>query len=364
MKLNILLLVIVCFLTNTISYSQKVAPFIDFNNYFRSFENENFRTIEFQAIESFKVGDELVAYIDNRGNLRVYDGNERKDISNLNVEYEVSDHLLAYKIGPTLNLWDEGKLQTLTYFARNFVVKDSLVVYEDTRFNTINVYWNKNIYTLYTSSDELMMPSPKYIGDNILAFKDNGDFYKIFWRGEIYELGVWSSPISFDAGCDVICFNDPTTRTFAMFSNGEFVDIEDQYMPTYKSGRGFIVYQDMNDNLWQYQNDEKIQLSNFSPNQWDVKDDISIWHENSYVFARMNNKIHQTSSYIPKDYKIKNNVFAFRNIMGGVTALIDDELIELSNQNNASYRIYGNLVLVQLFNNSFLVYKDGKKFQN
>ena len=62
MKLNILLLVIVCFLTNTI-YTLKVAPFIDFNNYFRSFENENFRTIEFQAIDSFKVGDELVAYM-------------------------------------------------------------------------------------------------------------------------------------------------------------------------------------------------------------------------------------------------------------------------------------------------------------
>ena len=60
-------MVILCILSYTFSYSQNVAPFIDFNNYFRSFENDNFRTIEFQAIESFKVGDELVAYIDNRG---------------------------------------------------------------------------------------------------------------------------------------------------------------------------------------------------------------------------------------------------------------------------------------------------------
>ena len=76
-------------------YSQNIAPFIDFNNYFKSFENKNFRTIEIQQIKEFKAGDELVAYIDNRGNLRVYNGKERKDISNLNVEYEVSDHLLA-----------------------------------------------------------------------------------------------------------------------------------------------------------------------------------------------------------------------------------------------------------------------------
>ncbi|MDG1841387.1 MAG: hypothetical protein P8I93_03460 [Crocinitomicaceae bacterium] len=346
------------------AFSQKVAPFLDFNNYFRSFENNNFRTLEFQRIEEFKAGDDLVAYIDNRGNLRVYDGKERKDISNLNVEYKISDHLMAYKIGPTLNLWDEGKLKTLTYFARNYIVKDSMIVYEDTRFNTINVYWNKKTFTLYTSTGDLQIPDINAVGDNILAFKDNGDFYKIFWNGEIYELGVWSQGISFKAGCGVICFNDPTTRTFALFSKGEFIDIEDQYMPSYKAGRGFIAYEDLNGNLWQHDGEQRSQLSNYSPSHWDVKDDITIWYENSYAFARMNGKNKQTSTYIPKDYKLKNNVFAFRNIMGGVSAFINNEVVELTNQNDAAYQIYGNLVLLKLFNNNVVVYKDGQKFQN
>ena len=47
-----------------------------------------------------------------------------------------SDHLLGYKIGPTLNMWDDGKLSALTYFAQDYKVKDSIIVFDDTRFNT------------------------------------------------------------------------------------------------------------------------------------------------------------------------------------------------------------------------------------
>lgn len=341
--------------------AQKVVPFVDFNNYFRSFENDNFRQLEFQPIKEYQAGDDLVAYIDTRGNLRVYDGNERKDISNLNVQYKISDHLLAYNIGPTLNMWDAGKLQTLTYFSRNYEVKDSMVVYEDTRFNTVNVYWNKEIYTLYTLTGELYMPVA--IGDNIVVFKDNGNFYKVFWRGQIYDLGVWNGVIDFQAGCDIVCFNDPTTRTFAIFENGQFINVEEFYMKKYKAGRGFVVYEDLNGNLMLYKNGEKNQVSNFSASFWEVKDDLFIWGENSFVFAYQNGTKIQTSNFTPKDYLLKNNVFAFRNMMGGISALIDGKVHEITLQQNAEYEIYGNLVLVKLFNRSYIVFKNGRKFE-
>ncbi len=50
-----------------VSQAQRVIPFTDFNGYFRSFENDNFRQIEFQEIQQYKAGDELVA----ANNLRI-----------------------------------------------------------------------------------------------------------------------------------------------------------------------------------------------------------------------------------------------------------------------------------------------------
>lgn len=353
---------VLIFLVTAISgFSQKVIPFEDFNYYFRTFENENFRQLEFQRIKEYKAGDDLIAYIDNRGNLRLYDGNERKDISNMNVQYQVSDHLMAYNIGPTLNMWDDGKLQTLTYFSRNYEVKDSIIVFEDTRFNTVNVYWNKQVYTLYTLTGDLYMPVA--IGDNIVAFKDNGNYYKVFWRGQIYDLGVWNGVIEFQADTDILCFNDPTTRTFALFENGQFLDVEQFYMKKYKSGRGFLVYEDLNGNLMYYKDGEKVQLTNFSASFWEVKDDLVVWGENSFVFAYQNGQKIQVTNFTPKDYLLKNNVFAFRNIMGGVSALVDGKVSEITNQTDSEYEIYGNSVLVKLFNRSFIVFKNGRKFQ-
>ena len=356
-KLTLLLLLLLTWN----SHAQKVVPFVDFNYYFRTFENDNFRQLEFQRIREFKAGDDLVAYIDTKGNLRIYDGKERKDISNLNVQYKVSDHLLAYNIGATLNMWDEGKLRTLTYFGRNYEVKDSLIVFEDTRFNTLNVYWHKEIFNLCTVVDDIYMPET--IGENIVVFKDNGNFYKVFYNGKIHDLGVWNGAIDFQAGTDILCFNDPTQRSFAIFENGQFLDVEQNFMGKYKSGRGFIVYEDLNGNLKMYKANETTELSNFSAKFWEVKDDLVVWGENSFVFAYQNGTKIQVSNYTPKDYLLKNNVFAFRNQMGGVSALIDGKVHEITNQPNAEYEIYGNLVLVKLFNNSYIVFKNGRKYE-
>lgn len=346
-----------------VGFSQKVVPFIDFNNYFRSFqEDETFKVVEFQKIGDFKAGDEFVAYIDNKGNLRLYDGTAPKDLTNLNIEYKISDHLLAWKVaGTTINMWDAGKLKTLTYNGRDFEVRDSLIVYEDLRYNTVNVYWNGIITPLYTVIDELYMPD--FIGENVIAYRDNGNFYKIFWNGQIYDLGVWNgTPIQFQGGTDVITFNDPTTRTFTAFEKGEFTDVESFYMGKYQAGRGFVVFEDLNGNLNYYSKGTKVQLSNFSAKFWEVKDDLVVWSENSFVYCYSNGEKTQVSNFIPTDYQLKNNVFAYRNIMGGVSAFVDGKNIEITNQTDSQFSIYGSTVIVKLFNNSYIILRDGVKY--
>ena len=343
-------------------WSQTVVPFRDFNNFFLTYENGAFKTLEIQPVKDYKAGDEFVAYIDTRGNLRLYDGRQRKDITNLNVEYQVSDHLLGYMIGPTLNMWERGRLQTLTYYARNFAVKDSLIVYEDTRFNTLNIYWHKNTLPLATIIGELSIPTT--IGENIVVFKDNGNLYKVFYEGFIYEIFSWSGAVDFQLGTDILCFNDPTTRTFIAFENGEFKDVEAQFMRKYKAGRGFIVYEDLNANLWYYKNGKKTLLTNFISSFWDVKDDVVVWGENNYMFTLANGEKVQIANFIPSEWEIKNNTIAYRNIMGGVSAVVNGIPTEITLLNDSEFKIFGNSVLVKLFNNSHLVLCDGRIYSN
>ena len=351
------------FLISSFVHGQLITPTMDFNNFFVNFQEGFFRPIEIQPIVSYKAGDDVVAYIDTRGNMRIYDGIERKDVTALNVEYQVSDHLVGYKIANGLRMWDAGKYTALTNFGRGFVVKDSIIVYEDTRYQSLNVYWNKQMLPLVTMTNGLSMPAA--VGENIAVYKDNSDTYFCFWQGKTYEIATYNEePVEFNIGTDVFCFKDPYTQSFMMFDKGEFMEIESSPIKKYKSGRGFIVYEDLNGNLWMYKNGEKIALSNFSTTFWDVKDDMTVWSENSYLFAYSNNEKIEVATYFPGEYLLKNNTFVFRNILGGVSALVNGKVQEITNMRDAEFEIYGNKVLVKLFNKTSIVFSEGKIYTN
>ncbi len=355
----------ILFLSGIISFSanaQDVTPFISFNGYFKSFQDGFFRQIEFQPIKSFKAGDDVVAYIDFKGNLRVYDGTNPVDLANVNLEYEVSDNLLVWKIANTLNLWDDGELQTLTYFADQYEIRDSLVVYQHTRSNSLMVYYNRENYELYSTTGSIGMPD--FVGENVVVFRDNGNYYKVFWQGEIYELDVWHNPIKFSGGTDIVAFNDPIMGTFAIFENGQFLDVEEFHMSSYQAGRGFIAYTNLNGELFYYGNGEKIMLTNFAPNFWEVKDDVILWEENGITSVYIQGETIELGRYTPKDYLIKNDVVAYRNLTGGVNAILNGKVKTLTSQQNAQYSIYGSSVLLELFNRSFILYRDGREYRD
>ncbi|MBI1837287.1 MAG: hypothetical protein HYR91_08490 [Flavobacteriia bacterium] len=340
--------------------AQNVIPFIDFNNYFENFHDGAFSIVDFQQIRNMQAGDECAVYTDFKSNLVVYNGSTKMNLANVNSKFQVSDHLVAWQIGPTLNMWDDGKLRTLTYNSIDYVVKDSIVVYSDFRYNSVNVYWKGEIYPLYTVVDEIYMP--EFIGENVIVFKDNGNFYKIFWNGKIYDIGVWNGSITFDGGTDIVAFNDPTTRTFTVFDKGQLIEVESFFMNKYNAGRGFVVYEDLNNNLKLYKANETIKISNFSASKFEVKDDVILWVENNYFKTYFNDEVKTICNFTPIDYLLKNNVIAYRNVMGGVSAFVDGINVEITNQKDAEYSIFGSSVLVKLFNNSYIVLQKGVKF--
>ena len=350
-------------LSTTLTYAQGIVPTLDFNNFFVSFQDGYFRPIEIQPIVSYKAGDEVVAYIDTRGNLKLYDGKERIDVTTLNVEYQVSDHLMAYKIANGVRMWDAGKFTPLTNFGREFIVKDSIIVYEDTRYQSLNVYWNQKMESLVTITNGLSMNAS--IGENLVVYKDNSNTYFIYWRGQKFEIGTYNEEVlNFQLGTDVMCFKDPYTQSFYVFDSGVFQEVESFPIKQYKAGRGFVVYEDMNGNLWHYQARQKTALSNFSSEFWDVKDDLCVWMENSYLFAYSNNQRIQVATYRPQTYLLKNNVLVYRNIIGGVSALVDGKIQDLTNFPNAEFDIFGNKVLVKLPNQTSVVFMNGKLYAN
>lgn len=350
------------FLFTAIVNAQEVIPMLDFNNLMKSFQDGIFRPVALQPVRELEFGDNVVGYVDFRENLMVYDGVKTEMLSNVKTTFRTSDNILTWQIATTLNVWDAGETKTLTYQVGQYEVRDSLVVFQDLRYNAVKVYYKGEIHDLYTSAVSLKMPS--FVGENIIAFQDNGDYYKVFWRGKIYELDVWQDPYDFEGGTNMIAFNDPINGTFAVFEKGAFYDVESFHMAEYKVGNGFVVYENLNGDLLLYQNGEIKTLSNFSASFWEVRDNAIFWGENGFSYAYVNGEVIEVSKYIPADYELKNDVIAFRNLMGGVSAVQNGKVIDISNQMDAKYSIHGNSVLVEQFNKSYVVLQNGRKFNN
>ena len=83
-----------------------------------------------------------------------------------------------------------------------------------------------------------------------------------------------------------------------------------------------------------------------------------------YFFTYCNGKKTQIENFTPAQYKIKNDVLAYQNILGGVNAFVDGEIYELTNLPDSQFEIYGNRVLVKMFNNSFIVLENGRQYTN
>jgi hypothetical protein len=347
-------------LFSLITFAQDVFPYIDNVGFMRSFQNGYSRQVEFLPPVDVKFSEKIIAYIDNKNDFFIYDGKEKEMLSNMASSYQIGYHIAAWNTGPILNVWDNGKKRTLTRFGRNYVVSDSLVVFEDLMENAIRVYYRDSIYELYRTVGQPIFPAA--VGSNTVAFEGNGNVQFAFVAGSIVEIGVINDNVRYSAGGNKIAFNDPFHQSFASAQFREIVDIESIQIRDYKAGNDLIVYRDLNDQLLCYMNNEVIELSNYSARWFEVFRNTVVWNEAGLFFAFDGKQKYELANYIPEEYKIRDGIVAFRNLNGGVSMFANGEVTVISNLPNAPFEVNGTTVRVQVNRGNFIFFKDGKSF--
>lgn len=352
------ILILVTFFSLHFAQAQSIFAYMDFNNFFRVYKNGYIAQIDHQAINNLELGDNLCVYKNFQNDLKVYDGTSTKVLTAQNANYKTSDNIAAWNIGSLLYYYENGKSIAVTNFGGQYDVGDSLYVYQDLQLNTLNVRYKGTSHLLIQSIDPVSMPQK--VGDNLLVYEDNGGVLKVFWRGESYELGISNANnnFSFEVGCDILAFNDPQTNSLVVFDKGEFIEVADRPATKIKAARGFVVFEDNNGNLKKYQNGEVTDICSFF-NFWDAKDDVIIWGEANSTFTLKNDLPVKFANYSVSEYKIKNDVIAFRTIVNGVGAYVNGQYKEITNLTDTEFLINGHGVLVQLKNRSVLIYDAG-----
>lgn len=350
------LIVILLLLLSWNASSQKVFPYINNQEYLMSFGKGMSWQLDFLKPIHVQYSEEIVAYIDNKRDLFVYDGESKEKLSGMVNDYKIGINLLAWNAGPILHVWENGVKQNLTYFAGHYEVSDSLVVFEDTRDNAIRVYYNGEIYDLYSSIYRPVFPQA--IGTNTVAFKGNGDVQYAFISGRIIEIGVFPENLTFAAGASLLVFNDEFNQSFAAVFRTRVVDVEPTMVQSYKAGYGIFAYQDRNDNLKAYVQGNIVTLSSYA-SFYEVFRDMIVWGENGTFYVYYEGLQYEIANYIPSEYYIRDGIVAFRNLNGGISAFHNKTVDIVSNYINAGFEVNGNTIKVQVSKGNFLFFKNG-----
>lgn len=340
--------------------AQKVFPFLNNMNYLKSFHEGQSIQLDYLRPMDIKFSEELIAFIDNKSDLFVFDGREKEMLSGLANDYKIGMNIVAWNSGPIVSVWDDGVKQTLTHFGSRYEVSDSLVVFEDRRDNAIRVYYKGQIHDLYYSVSDLYFPQD--IGSNTVAFRGNGNVNYAFIAGKIVELGVFNDFINFSPGANLVAFNDPFNQSFAVAFKHEVLDVEPTMVQSYKTGYDNIVYLDRNNNLKGLIGGELITLSSYA-SFYEVFRDMVVWGENGVFYAHYRGRRYEIANYIPQEYQIRDGVVAFRNLNGGVSVFHNNEIEIISNLSGAPFEVNGNTVKVQVNKGNYIFFKNGFMYQ-
>lgn len=354
-----LILLLILFVTSS-ALTQKVFPYLTNMDYFKSFHEGQSIQLDYLKPIDIKYSEELIAYIDNKSDLMVFDGKKTEKLSGLANDYKIGINIVAWNTGPVVSVWDNGNKQTLTHFGRNYIVSDSLVVFEDRRDNAVRVYYRGQIHDLYYSISDVYLP--QHIGSNTVAFQGNGNVNYAFIAGKIIEIGVFNEYIEYAPGANLVAFNDPFNQTFAVAFKNEVLDVEPTMVQSYKSGYDMIVYLDRNNNLRGYIDGELVTLSSYA-SFYEVYRDMVVWGENGVLYTFSRGKRYEIANYIPKEYQIREGIVAFRNLNGGVSVFHNNEVEIVSNLSRAPFEVNGNTVKVTEHRGSYIFFKNGYTYQ-
>jgi len=335
-------LLLVCSLTAKLSLPQNLASFIDYRDCFYIFDNRVTRRAEYQPVKSYKTGMKCVAYVNNLGHFKVYFNGDIIELEKYNIiEYFTTDNLVVYKADNELIVFDNGVKNSLVYYPEFYGFGDSVVAFYDQASKYLNVYYQGRIIPI---GEALVGSAAKSmrVGANLVAFKDNDNYLKVFYHGKIFESIYF--PQMFKAGRNVVAYIDATSSEFGIFYRGESLEAEPFKPMSFKTGNEMVVYVNYSGSFKVFYEGETFIISSFEPEFYIVKDNIVLFGEGDFFKVFYKGEVYLLENYIPVKYYVDNNTVAYIDQFGFLHCFYNGETYQLSDEAVSKVVVAGNTV--------------------
>lgn len=378
MKYVYTLLAILCSIGGKVM-AQPVSAYTNFQNQFMVWDNGIDRKIESLLPVRYDIGRVAIPYLDNTRNFKIYSkGGVQLINQGFTSDFKVTDNLVAYRNNNALFVWENGTTTRLSNYMSTYAVGDSVVLFFDNVRSLYKAYYGGNIIEIESflgggntldidtsvvndglSIADGQLPSVK-VSDNIAAFVNYANRFKVFYKGELNELETYTVT-SFDVGRNVVPYVD-ANRNFKVFYKGEVTELESFTPTSYKAGDNLVAYVSNDGYFKIFYNGETNTVGYFNPD-YKVGDNVVAYRDASgYFKVFYKGKIYTLDAYYPQSYKVAYNSLAYVNTANVLRVFTEGDIFDVTSASVAEWRLDYDVIQYRFGQNMYKVFYKGKTF--
>lgn len=357
---SIFLSLLVAFIYAVNASAQPLAAYVDIQNQLMVWDRGFIHKVDFMPPTSMKIGRTCIPYLDNSRSFKIYyNGSVRSMNAGFTNAYFVTDNLVGYLNQKSLNVFDRGVNKNLTGVCDQYFIADSLVLFLDSYKGEYRAYYNGQTYTVESYIPDSTLSRLK-ISDNVIAFDNFANLFKIFYHGALISQEEY--PVaSFDAGRNTVAYVD-IDHKFKIFHNGQTYMIDDYAPLSYKVGDNMVAYVS-GDGYFKVFYADSIHTIGFMNPTYQVADNILAYKDPGGTFKIFyKGDVTEMENYYPTSYTIQYNSVAYINTSNTLRLFTEGEVYDVTNADLSNWSLNYDVITYQIGEGIFKVFYKGQEY--
>lgn len=342
-----------------------VGYYYDYYDHLYVFDHGKNIQVESNKCDSLMGGDDYMAYIDQRNDLRVYyDGYVNTLEEETPSAMIATAHCLVYKMQNRLMVVEKGVKKKLDNWVGDFSVGDSIIVWQSQPSLDIMVYQNGEIKTIEEAVATKVINSQK-TGKDIFAYSDLNNEFKIYDQGAIFDTKS-SNIHSFKCGRGVVAYLDRFNNAFNVYSNGVVNTLSTQMPQRYYVTENMVSYVDYESNFMIYYNNVATKIESFEPGMYKAKENVLLFFYEPELKIVYGGAVYTLEKFFDVQHEVTLGVNSALYIDNGNRAkyfykgrTFENFLIEKPQ----SYRLFRDLPCFKYGNHTIGFYYNGQMYE-
>jgi hypothetical protein len=293
---------------DTFYTSRNYVTYIDRNGNFKLVVNHKKYTIFPIPPTTLKVSNYLMAYTQGL-QLGVFNGKESKKVETFTTgNFKLGDSVLAYldNFG-VLKVYVYDTVFNLLSFADNsqYSVSDNMVAFSSLD-NKFKVFYNNAIFDL-----EEVTPNDFKMGRSIIAYHDFITNFKVFDRGNKFTLESYGID-NYEVFNEMMTYYTNVNEWMAYY-DGQKINLLSTAPKSKLQKRNILAFSDNASNFYMFYKGKKIQLENYTPAKFDIGDDLLVYEDMYRVLWGVFNgkKIQISKGIVQGEWRLQNQAVTY-----------------------------------------------------